>query len=185
MATVSITSGAHRARVEARRNALVEANLELVRVIARAILASLPPSFELDDLIAAGNLGLLQAATRYRPKQHNGTPFSAYARPVIRGAILDSIKRANWREATHDPIDAAPERAVVVNIEDYLDRRRQLQRVATAVSELEERLGSVLDWRYNEELAFSDVGERLGVGRARASQLHGQALAEVRELVGV
>lgn len=88
----SILAGDH-AGLLRRRDELIESHLDLVPQIARSIAGSLPATIELDDLIGAGNVGLLKAATNYNPKLHNNTPFSAYARPVIRGAILDSTLR--------------------------------------------------------------------------------------------
>ena len=75
----------------AARDALVIAHAGLVVAIARRLKSRLPPSFDLDDLIGVGNIALLQAATRYRPGDHAGTPFSVYARQRIRGAMLDSV----------------------------------------------------------------------------------------------
>jgi len=95
-----IDSGGYRARFLARRDGLVTDHLELVRQIARRIHASLPPSFEIDDLFAEGYRALTQAATRYRPDAHGGAPFSAYARKVIRGAILDSVTGRAYSENT-------------------------------------------------------------------------------------
>jgi RNA polymerase sigma factor (sigma-70 family) len=175
---VSISSAS--AKFLARRNALVEANLELVAPIARSILSSLPPSFELDDLISAGNLGLVKAATRFRPSVHGGAPFSAYARPVIRGAILDSIRRANWAFGNALGEDAIPETPVVVAIDEAIDRKRQSRRVRSAVAELSERHQEVIQGYYYDECAFPAIGEAIGVSRSRASQLHVEAVRELR-----
>ncbi len=75
--TVSIARGSYRAKALFRRDALIQENLNLVPPIAWRVHLLLPPSFELDDLVSEGKLGLLHAATRYRPRQHGGTPFSA------------------------------------------------------------------------------------------------------------
>jgi RNA polymerase sigma factor (sigma-70 family) len=103
--TVSIASGDHRARVLARRDDLITAHLHLVRPIARRIRKLTPSTFELDDLISEGTLGLIRAATLYLPEAHGGCPFSAFARPRIRGAILDSIRRRHFIENTGESLD--------------------------------------------------------------------------------
>lgn len=77
-----------------RRDQLVEAHLDLVRQLAVRVARRLPPSFELDDLVQQGCLGLLQAADRYDPDLNSS--FDAYARPRIKGAMLDSIRRRHW-----------------------------------------------------------------------------------------
>jgi RNA polymerase sigma factor (sigma-70 family) len=101
---ICIETGLHRERVLEARNALVEAHLHLVPDIAGRIHSGLPPSFDLDDLISEGNIGLIQAATRYRPSAHNRTPFSAFARPRIRGAIIDSVRRRRYTDNTAYPL---------------------------------------------------------------------------------
>jgi RNA polymerase sigma factor (sigma-70 family) len=97
---VSIASGGHRERVLAKRDALVVEHIALVPPIARRIHAKLPASFDLDDLIATGNFALVRAATRYRPREHAGTPFSAYARRCIEGAIKDTFRANKFAEQT-------------------------------------------------------------------------------------
>lgn len=73
------------------RNALVEEYLPLVRhVIGR--LPIRPPSFmDMEDLFEVGVLGLLNAATTYNPCK--GAQFKTHAYVLIRGAILDEIRR--------------------------------------------------------------------------------------------
>jgi RNA polymerase sigma factor (sigma-70 family) len=177
--TVCITS-ADRAGLLARRNALVEANLDLARSIARHISLSLPDTFELDDLISTGFLGLLHAATRYRPSVHGDAPFSAYARPVIRGAILDSVRRRHYVENTRCSVSAMPEASVLHDIEGGIDRSRQAGRLAAAVSQLDSRHRRVIAWHYGGEERLPAVGIRLKVGKSRASQLHCEAVRELR-----
>jgi RNA polymerase sigma factor (sigma-70 family) len=184
--TVSIESG-NRAGLLRRRDELIESNLGLVRLIAESILARVPACFELDDLIGAGWLGLLKAATNYDPRRHNGTPFSAYARPVIRGAILDSIRREAWdfAEVTRTNLTEIPERGVNPDYEARLDREREYTRVRRAVESLGERERAVVETYYGAGERLPAVGERLGVSKSRASQLHVAALRGIRaELVG-
>ena len=45
---------------------------------------------DLDDLIQVGRLGLINAVKGFRASEHR--PFSAYARPQIRGAILNYLR---------------------------------------------------------------------------------------------
>lgn len=101
---ICIETGERRKRVLQARNALVEANMHLVPDIAGRIHENLPPSFDVGDLISEGYLGLIQAATRYRPNAHDRTPFSAFARKRIRGAIMDSVRRRHYTENTHQAL---------------------------------------------------------------------------------
>ena len=70
---------------------LAERYLGLVIPIARSFQKRLPSSVDFDDLVGAGNLGLVEAARRFNPAQ--GTSFAAFAQHRIRGAITDSLRR--------------------------------------------------------------------------------------------
>ena len=65
-----------------------------VRRIAQQIMAALPASVELGDLIQSGMMGLLDAARRYQSKE--GAQFETYAVQRIRGAILDGLRQCDW-----------------------------------------------------------------------------------------
>lgn len=66
----------------------------LVKRIAYHLMARLPASVQIDDLLQAGMLGLLEAARRYDPTQ--GASFTTFAEPRIRGAMFDEIRRGDW-----------------------------------------------------------------------------------------
>ncbi len=68
--------------------------LPLVRTVARRLHRSFPQHVELDDLISAGTLGLLDAAAKYQPGRD--ASFKGYAQVRIRGAILDSLRELDW-----------------------------------------------------------------------------------------
>lgn len=63
----------------------------LVRIIAYKTLRRLPQCVQIDDLIQAGMVGLLEAARNYSNK--NGASFSTFAAIRIQGAILDELRR--------------------------------------------------------------------------------------------
>ena len=73
---------------------LIARGVPQVKRIAYHLLVRLPASVQVDDLIQAGMLGLLEAARRYDPTQ--GANFSTFAEPRIRGAMLDEIRRGDW-----------------------------------------------------------------------------------------
>jgi RNA polymerase sigma factor for flagellar operon FliA len=80
----------------AARDRLVQRHLPLVRHIARRVARSLPDAVELEDLVSAGAIGLLNAIDRFEPDR--GIAFSTFAAPRIRGAILDDLRR--WDHAS-------------------------------------------------------------------------------------
>lgn len=67
---------------------------ELVRRIAHHLAARLPPSVDVDDLIQAGMIGLLEAASHYDAGQ--GASFETYASIRIRGSMIDEIRKGDW-----------------------------------------------------------------------------------------
>lgn len=65
-----------------------------MRKLALQLLARLPASVELDDLIQAGMIGLLDAARRYQ--EVADAQFETYATARIRGAMLDELRNQDW-----------------------------------------------------------------------------------------
>ncbi len=97
---------------------LVARHAELVKRIAYHLAGRLPPSVEVNDLIQAGMIGLLEAATHY--SSDRGASFETYAGIRIRGAMIDALRKQDW----------AP-RSV----------HRKARAVSTAIREIENREG--------------------------------------------
>jgi RNA polymerase sigma factor for flagellar operon FliA len=78
----------------AERELLLMEHLTTVRYIARRIHERLPHHVDLDDLISAGVIGLIDAFSKF---DHNKkVQFKSYAQFRIRGAILDSLRTLDW-----------------------------------------------------------------------------------------
>lgn len=75
-------------------DALVRTYLPMVKRIAYHLMTRLPASVEVDDLIQAGLLGLLDAVGRFDSEQ--GANFETYATQRVRGAMLDELREADW-----------------------------------------------------------------------------------------
>ena len=75
-------------------NALIRDHQDLVRRIAYHLLARLPASVEVDDLLQAGQLGLIEAARHFRTD--GGASFATFAGIRIRGAMLDELRKGDW-----------------------------------------------------------------------------------------
>lgn len=73
---------------------LLAQHAPLVRRLALQLIARLPASVELDDLIQVGMMGLLDAAEKYQDDQ--GAKFETYASQRIRGAMLDELRANDW-----------------------------------------------------------------------------------------
>ena len=73
---------------------LVLKHADLVKRIAYHLVSRMPPNVEVDDLIQAGMLGLLDAAKHY--SANKGANFETYAGIRIRGAMLDEVRKSDW-----------------------------------------------------------------------------------------
>ncbi|WP_108446262.1 RNA polymerase sigma factor FliA [Halomonas denitrificans] len=76
------------------QSALLTEYLPMVRRQALALQVRLPASIELDDLIQAGTVGLLEAMGRFNAGQ--GASFATFANQRIRGAMLDELRSRDW-----------------------------------------------------------------------------------------
>lgn len=101
-----------------QKDELLNMHAVLVKKLAYQLKAKLPPSVELDDLIQAGMMGLLDAINRY--EDTHGAVFETYAAQRIRGSMLDELRSADWLP-----------RSVRKNMRD----------VEVAISQLEQELG--------------------------------------------
>lgn len=111
---------------------LVELYAPLVKHVAARLRLVLPAHVEFEDLVGNGVFGLLAAIERFQPER--GIKFETFATPRIRGAILDSLRAADW----------APR-----------SLRQQERRLSQAYGKLERRLGRPATAR--------EVCEELGV----------------------
>ncbi|QCZ94243.1 RNA polymerase sigma factor FliA [Salinimonas iocasae] len=76
------------------KSQLVERHASLVKRIAHHLMARLPASVLVDDLIQAGMIGLLEAARNFDGSK--GASFETFAGIRIRGAMLDEIRKGDW-----------------------------------------------------------------------------------------
>jgi RNA polymerase sigma factor for flagellar operon FliA len=73
---------------------LIEQHGALVKRIAHHLVARLPSSVNVEDLVQSGMIGLLEAAANYDPGK--GASFETFAGIRIRGAMLDEVRRGDW-----------------------------------------------------------------------------------------
>jgi RNA polymerase sigma factor for flagellar operon FliA len=132
--------GANKDANSSRKQALLQ-HLPLVRYAARRIHERLPQHVELDDLVSAGFVGLIDALDKFDSTRN--VQFRSYAQFRIRGAILDSLRTLDWGSRQLRRQGRSIEEAV-----QTLTRR--LQRIPTE-DEIAGELGMTLD-RYQEVL---------------------------------
>src|SRR5690348_7718166 len=76
------------------RESVVERYGQMVRRVAAQLAARLPANVDIDDLVQAGMIGLLEAVSRYDAGQ--GTQFETFAMQRVRGAMLDELRGSDW-----------------------------------------------------------------------------------------
>ena len=120
----------YRAVQRASANDFVTQHADLVRRIAHHLAARLPASVEIDDLVQAGMIGLLEASRSYDAEQ--GASFETYASIRIRGSMIDEIRRGDWvpRSVHRRARDAA---ATIRRIEQSTGRAASATEVAQAM----------------------------------------------------
>lgn len=81
-------------KIQNNPDSLVIEYAPLVKRIAYHLMGRLPASIQVEDLIQAGMIGLLEASKNYDSTK--GASFSTYAGIRIRGSMLDEIRRGDW-----------------------------------------------------------------------------------------
>lgn len=100
------------------RDQLAKHYAPLVKRIAYHLMAKLPASVQVEDIIQNGMLGLLDAMSRY--EEGLGAQFETYAVQRIRGAMLDGLRENDWLPRS---------------------LRRDMRRIETAITTLEQAKG--------------------------------------------
>ncbi|MCG2582848.1 RNA polymerase sigma factor FliA [Massilia sp. TS11] len=103
---------------KADKDYLLTEHMPLVKRLAHHMKAKLPPSVEVDDLVQAGMMGLLDAINRY--EEHHGAQFETYAVLRIRGAMLDELRNSDWLPRS---------------------MRQNMRKIETAMQALQQKLG--------------------------------------------
>ena len=115
------------------RDQLIMDYAPLIRFVAQRIAARLPSNIDIDDLISAGVIGLMDAIEKYDPSRDN--KFKTYAEFRIRGAILDELRSQDW---------------VPRSVRD------KAKRIEKTYAELEQKLGrTVTDQEVSEALGVN------------------------------
>jgi RNA polymerase sigma factor FliA len=109
---------------------LVLRHADLVKRIAYHLVSRMPPNVEVDDLIQAGMIGLLDAARHYTASK--GANFETYAGIRIRGAMLDEVRKSDWTpRSVHRTVREMSE--VVRRIENQTGHEARAADVAEAL----------------------------------------------------
>lgn len=141
--------------------------------IAKSHFRKTPPQVQLDELISAAYMGLIDAATRYDHK----SDFKIFARFRIVGEIKDYLRSLKWGKDTNT-LPSIPEGCEIAteqepdSFDDVLD-----DFVKNRVSPLAKQ---ILRMYYGERLPIAVIAKKLKFSDARISQLLNQNLNTIR-----
>ncbi|MGA0163324.1 MAG: FliA/WhiG family RNA polymerase sigma factor [Bdellovibrionota bacterium] len=76
------------------KSELIHKFVPLVKIMAYRMIARLPATHMVDDLISCGNIGLLEAVESFNPKLQ--IKFETFAKFRIRGAMIDEMRQRDW-----------------------------------------------------------------------------------------
>ncbi|MDT4787665.1 RNA polymerase sigma factor FliA [compost metagenome] len=142
---------------------LIERYAPLVKRIAYHLLARLPASVQVEDLMQSGMIGLLEASKKYDGGK--GASFETYAGIRIRGAMLDEVRKGDWAPRSVHRNTRMVSDAIRV-IEARTGRDAKDQEVAAELGlSLEDYYGILSDTLGSRLFSFDDLlqdGEQSG-----------------------
>ena len=136
---------------------MLEKHGMLVKKIAYQMKAKLPASVEVDDLIQAGMMGLLDAVKKFQ--DNLGAQFETYAVQRIRGSIIDELRSADWLPRSVRK-DMRTVEAAVAQLEQKLQRAPTEKEVASHMKlSLDEYYDLLGDCSGHQLLYYDDFQE--------------------------
>ena len=153
-----------KAQSQESQHQLVERYAPLVKRIAYHLLARLPASVQVEDLMQAGMIGLLEASKKYDVGK--GASFETFAGIRIRGAMLDEVRKGDWApRSVHRNSRMVSE--AIRKVEARTGRDAKDQEVAAELQlSLEEYYGILGDTLGSRLFSFDDLlqdGEHIGL----------------------
>ncbi|MEH6470197.1 MAG: RNA polymerase sigma factor FliA [Halopseudomonas sp.] len=157
---------------------MVERHAPLVKRIAHHLLARLPSSVILEDLVQSGMVGLLEAARKYDASK--GASFETYAGIRIRGAIIDEVRKGDWTPRSVHRNGRRVAECIKV-VESRTGRDAQDIDVAQEMGvSLDDYYGLLKDTSGSRLFSFDElresndhsVGEEIASGDAHPDELH-------------
>lgn len=170
---------------------LVRMHTPLVRRIAYHLMARLPPSVDVQDLIQSGMIGLLEAAKNFAPGR--AASFETFAGIRIRGAMLDELRKSDWTpRSVHRKVRELAEATRQVEYESGgdADSSDVMRRMGIDSNEYNQILADAATSRVlslsgseNDDGASIDVADTGGRGPSEGLEQDGlrEALAEAIE----
>ncbi len=189
----------------------VKGYLPIVHQIVARFLRRLPRSVLKEDLIAAGNCGLLSALRK--TDADRGPAFEWYVRLRIRGAVLDELRSQDWLtrqgrrnarriangareekpatctgvvrmgDLTEQAVEASMTDPDALTALDVIEQRINHLALVQAVRRLPAREQSIVRRHYFMDVQLKVIASDLGISEPRVSQLHARAMTKLKSLL--
>ncbi|HET6418400.1 MAG TPA: sigma-70 family RNA polymerase sigma factor [Polyangiales bacterium] len=189
----------------------IAAHEKMVHGLAHRLRRELSLSGELEDLIAFGFGGLLEAHHRFDPGR--GVQFQTFAYHRVRGAMLDGVRKmAQLPRRAHERLQASSEKVPTAapgafdrvfmqmsaglttgtvlqgrfaedSPEALLLKNESISRLLAALPRLSPRQRILVRGFYFEGRSIDSMARELGISKSWASRLHTSALRSLREAI--
>ena len=137
---------------------LIRQHAPLVKRIAHHLMARLPSSVQVDDLIQAGMMGLLEASKKYEASK--GASFETYAGIRIRGSMMDEVRKGDWVPRSVHRNSRRIAEAIKI-VEDREGRDAQDEEIANELEmTLDEYFSCLKDSNGGKLFSFEELGEQ-------------------------
>ena len=188
---------------QTQRDDLVAQYAHLTRTTASRVRLPAGSALEVEDLVSEGLVALVHAAEAFDASR--GVQFQTYAIGLIRGAIVETMRKWHPRWRKGDPqkhgarrdcrkplsLDRTPAgdcgsmlidalRDDAPGPEDAAARSEQMEALARAFRRLPEREQICLVLHYQKGWTFRRISELWRVSETRANQLHRRAVKRLR-----
>jgi|SRR5579864_5539568 len=165
--------------------ALIEANLDRVKIIAHRFRRYLPASVDFEELVSCGNLRLVECAYRFDSARAS---FGTFAAANIEGAMLDYLRSLDLASHRERHSGTAPDRrgipldgiAHLGKSDHGIAAAEARADIAKLLPRLQSRPRYIVEQRYLKERSDTEIGDELGFGQSWIVQLRLKALRDLR-----
>ncbi len=143
----------------------------------------------IDELLSTGFIELVNASrvydpTRLSPRTNRPVKFSTFAMGVLRQKLWRLVinRRPAQRLRSGDLLEETL--STDGDVADLADHDEQLQRIASAVERLPDRLRHVVEMRFYSGLTLREIAERMEISWERVRQIEAAGLRDLAAMLG-
>jgi len=135
-----------------------------------------------------GTMAQLRHELKREPEEEEIAAALNVSDPEYR-KMLDQLRTADLATIRQASVGGDGQSTLEVAIDpgegplDRLERMELREHLAKAIQQIPDRERQILALYYEEELTLAEIGEVIGVGESRVSQLRSQAIARLRSLL--